>query len=277
MNDTNQTPNGTVSPLVVADAGGVLTTTSLVIAEGTQAQHRAVLQLIRQNTEDFEDFGRVAFEMQPFETAGGTQSREVAVLNEAQATLLLTFMRNTPIVKAFKKNLVHAFFAMRDQLPLQSPELDMARGIIAAKQMLDAATAQRDALAQHAVDTYPQVQAALTHAAAEGDKTRQDFARDIQQWAIPNGYDVKQQQVFAFLSTRKLSLFIRGERSDAGHATADAIKSGRARNREKTVNGHNRVTGVLTPVGQAYAWDRIVRHLSANGTLDLPRQIGGVA
>lgn len=37
-------------------------------------------------------------------------------LNEQQATLLLTFLRNTPVVVKFKKNLVRQFFAMREEL-----------------------------------------------------------------------------------------------------------------------------------------------------------------
>ena len=37
-------------------------------------------------------------------------------LNEQQATLLLTFLRNTPVVIEFKKELVRQFFAMRKEL-----------------------------------------------------------------------------------------------------------------------------------------------------------------
>ena len=37
-------------------------------------------------------------------------------MNEQQATLLITYLRNTEPVKEFKKNLVKAFFEMRDEL-----------------------------------------------------------------------------------------------------------------------------------------------------------------
>ena len=47
---------------------------------------------------DFLVSGRVAFEMHPSETAGGVQRREVAVLNEEHATLLMTHMRNSEVV-----------------------------------------------------------------------------------------------------------------------------------------------------------------------------------
>jgi len=89
-------------------------TTSLAIAEGVQMEHKSVIQLVRKYVEDLNEFGGVAFEMRPFETNGGNQYREFAFLNEQQATFLLTLMRNSEIVVAFKKALVKAFFALRD-------------------------------------------------------------------------------------------------------------------------------------------------------------------
>lgn len=37
-------------------------------------------------------------------------------LNEQQATLLMTYLRNTPVVREFKKELVRQFYAMRKEL-----------------------------------------------------------------------------------------------------------------------------------------------------------------
>jgi len=91
-------------------------TTSTTIALRTQVEHRAVLQLIRTHLPKIERFGGVAFEMRPLQTAGGEQTREIALLNERQATLLLAFMRNSPIVAKFKFNLVNAFFGMAHKL-----------------------------------------------------------------------------------------------------------------------------------------------------------------
>ena len=92
--------------LVAPTENGIASTTSLIVAEGTGNEHASVLLLIRKNLDDFNEFGRVRFEIAPFETAGGTQRREFAVLNEEQATLLLTYMRNSDIVRDFKKRLV---------------------------------------------------------------------------------------------------------------------------------------------------------------------------
>ena len=58
---------------LVTMINGKALTTSLAIAEGVSSEHRAVLQLIRNNISDFEEFGRVAFETRPFETRGSWQ------------------------------------------------------------------------------------------------------------------------------------------------------------------------------------------------------------
>ena len=87
---------------------GKATTTSLIIAEGIQNSHESVIKLVRRYQTDLEEFGGVGFEIQPFETAGGTQQREIANLNEHQSTLLMTYMKNTVIVREFKKQLVKA-------------------------------------------------------------------------------------------------------------------------------------------------------------------------
>lgn len=107
--------------LVSVGADNTPTTTTLIIAEGTSVQHASVIKLVRQNVSALEEFGRVRFEIRPFETAGGTQTREIAVLNEQQATLLFTFMKNTKIVKAFKIALVKAFYEMAKKLREQQP------------------------------------------------------------------------------------------------------------------------------------------------------------
>lgn len=95
---------------------GVAVVDTVTIAEGVQVQHKNILELIRKYLPDFETFGRVAFETQPFETSGGTQKREIAWLNEDQTTLLFTFLKNTEIARKLKLTLVKAFRAVRDAL-----------------------------------------------------------------------------------------------------------------------------------------------------------------
>lgn len=88
-------------------------TTSEIIAECAGVKHHAVQEHIRKNFERLERFGKVAFEMRPLPS--GQQAKDY-ILNEQQATLLITFLKNTEQVANFKENLVKAFFEMRDEL-----------------------------------------------------------------------------------------------------------------------------------------------------------------
>lgn len=99
---------------IVSIINGQSLVSTMAIAEGVGNPHKTVIQLVRQNIKDLEEFGRVAFENAPFKTNGGMQNREYALLNEDQATLLMTYMRNNDVVRAFKKRLVKAFRELRD-------------------------------------------------------------------------------------------------------------------------------------------------------------------
>ncbi|EPY2904842.1 Rha family transcriptional regulator [Cronobacter sakazakii] len=104
-----------------------LVTNSAVIASGVMKDHKPVIQLIRKYKSDLEEFGRVEFEMRPFQTDGGMQKQEIALLNEQQTTLLITYMRNNEVVRAFKKRLVSEFFAMRGELAKKKMDRNAAR------------------------------------------------------------------------------------------------------------------------------------------------------
>jgi len=91
-------------------------TTSEIIAEHAQVQHHTITRLIQQHENDFNDFGRVRFEIDTRNTKGGKQNVKVYCLNEQQATLLMTYLRNNDAVRAFKKELVRQFYAMREIL-----------------------------------------------------------------------------------------------------------------------------------------------------------------
>lgn len=93
--------------------GGIPVTTSVVVAENTDTEHASVLSTIRKYLADFQEFGGVRFEIEPFETSGGTQTRHIALLNEEQANLLGTYMRNSDKVRKFKIELVREFTAMK--------------------------------------------------------------------------------------------------------------------------------------------------------------------
>lgn len=108
----------TTQEIVIVEKDKALTT-SLHIADGSKANHKAVMQLIKTHIHYFNKFGRVPFEMRPFETEGGIQSRRIAILNEQHATFLMTLMRNTERVVDFKCALVQAFFETKEYLNSQ--------------------------------------------------------------------------------------------------------------------------------------------------------------
>ncbi|HES9067985.1 TPA: Rha family transcriptional regulator [Streptococcus pyogenes] len=88
-------------------------TASEIIAECAGVKHHAVQEHIRKNRERLERFGKVSFQMRPLPS--GQQTKDY-ILNEQQATLLITFLKNTEQVATFKENLVKAFFEMREEL-----------------------------------------------------------------------------------------------------------------------------------------------------------------
>ena len=89
-------------------------TTSEVIAEFAGVKHHAIQQLIAKHQPDFEEFGIIAFEMRKI--GGRGRPETIYRLNEEQATLLMTYLKNTEQVREFKKRLVRAFFLMRKEL-----------------------------------------------------------------------------------------------------------------------------------------------------------------
>lgn len=93
--------------------GNEVFTNSKVIAEGTGNQHHAVQQIIQKYENDISDFGQVAFEMRAVKYQRGTNQEKVYLLNEEQATFVITLLRNSKEVVKFKKELVRQFYSMR--------------------------------------------------------------------------------------------------------------------------------------------------------------------
>ena len=96
-------------------AGGTPVIDSLTIASGVKVQHKNVLELIRKYPESFQDFGPVAFETRKLNADRG-RPEGFALLNEDQAMVLFTFLKNTAEARAGKVKIVKAFKACRDAL-----------------------------------------------------------------------------------------------------------------------------------------------------------------
>ena len=100
--------------LVYLDGAKEPYTTSEIIAECADVQHHTITRLIRENKADFEALGILGFKIHKLDGRG--QPKKAYILNEQQATLLITYLKNTEPVREFKKNLVSASFEMRDEL-----------------------------------------------------------------------------------------------------------------------------------------------------------------
>ncbi len=91
-----------------------------IIAKGVGVQHKNVLALVRSRADLLAEFGKLAFETRVNRRGPVT---EYAQLNERQTTLLLTLMRNSDKVSAFKVELIREFYRMRDALQQRDQNL----------------------------------------------------------------------------------------------------------------------------------------------------------
>jgi phage regulator Rha-like protein len=85
-----------------------------VVAENTNNAQRSMRLLIDEHLSDFQEFGTVEVFIADVQTKGGVQKQKTFWLNEAQATLLMTYLRNSEVVRKFKKWLVKEFFSLRE-------------------------------------------------------------------------------------------------------------------------------------------------------------------
>lgn len=89
-------------------------TTDKIIAKCSDNSLHAVKSLIYSHKSDLEEFGILSFEMTKLSGRGRPQ--KTYHLNEQQATLLITYLDNTPQVNQFKKSLVREFYRMKQEL-----------------------------------------------------------------------------------------------------------------------------------------------------------------
>ena len=106
---------------IVSINNGVPTTTTLAIAEGTENEHASVIKLVRTYKGDLEAFGEVRFEIRLNQQGSPT---EYGNLNERQATLLMSYMKNNEIIRRFKIQLVKAFYDLAENIPKERPEIE---------------------------------------------------------------------------------------------------------------------------------------------------------
>lgn len=87
----------------------------LEIANQTGVDKRNLKELIEKYKNELESFGVLRFETaKPMKGTKGGAPETIYLLNEQQSTLLITFMRNNPIVIEFKIKLVKSFFEAKN-------------------------------------------------------------------------------------------------------------------------------------------------------------------
>lgn len=134
---------------IVHVAQGKPLTTSLVIAENCNVQHKNAIALGRKYKSEFEEFGKVAFETRArLKGQHGGGDAEIALLNEDQAAYLITMFKNTDIVRKFKLTLIKEFRRVVTELQRIQSEPNRANTIEhkrdSAKPMTDALKFIRD-------------------------------------------------------------------------------------------------------------------------------------
>jgi len=105
--------------LVVVVGGEPLASTE-VIAKGMRQNHASTIKLMRKHIDRLIKFGEIRFQIRLNKQGRPT---EFALLNERQAALLISFMRNSESVADFKVALIDEFYRMRDALNQQTHNL----------------------------------------------------------------------------------------------------------------------------------------------------------
>lgn len=105
-----------MSNLTVKEINKILVVDSRLLADELGIVHKNLLGNIRKYLIEIEQFGRVLFETQPLQTAGGEQLQSFCYLNEDQAIFVMTLSRNTEKVIKCKANLVKAFKQAKEML-----------------------------------------------------------------------------------------------------------------------------------------------------------------
>ena len=192
---------------IVQRDGDELFTTSEIIADRAEVQHKNVLELIVRYESDLNDFGKLAFE-----TRAGYRNAPVRVakLNEQQSTLLLTYMRNTEIVRRFKKDLVKAFYEMAQRLhkPAELSRSDLAQMVLDAE--------------REKAELVPRAEAWDTLAGAKGDYSVAEAAQVLSR---DDRITIGRNRLFEFMG--HIGWLYRGAPRNSWHAYQDQVDNGR--------------------------------------------------
>ena len=120
--------------IVVHVHRNVLVVDSRLIAQDLGIKHKNFLETLNKYLSEIEeDWGRVAFETRVVKLPqGGSYKETWALLSEEQATLLMTYSRNTKRVRQCKRNLVKAFSHAKKGQPSVTSQPPIANAELSA-------------------------------------------------------------------------------------------------------------------------------------------------
>ena len=105
-----QISNTILNGIILSKVNDEYRVSSRLIATGAEVQHQAVVKLLKKHELELQKHGSWS----GFKIQSSGQKTE-SFLNEDQAYLLMTFLRNTETVVLFKSNLVKAYSKLRKQ------------------------------------------------------------------------------------------------------------------------------------------------------------------
>ena len=144
-------------------------TTADTVAQYAQVRHKTVNELIRKHENDLKEFGLLEFEMEAVERERGVKYAKVYHLNEQQATLLITYLKNTEPVRRFKKALVREFFKTRQELARREAQRTVKAPVRRSLTDVIRDSGENERMHGHAYDAYTNLayKAAIGRTAAQ--------------------------------------------------------------------------------------------------------------
>ncbi|AFL99524.1 Phage regulatory protein Rha (Phage_pRha) [Desulfitobacterium dehalogenans ATCC 51507] len=107
--------------------GNEVKTNSIIVAEGTGNAHESIVRMVRRYEDQFKLLGKLEYSDYLKSNSLGSSGR-MYLLNEQQATFLMTLLSNKEMIVRFKLRLTQEFFRMREFIrEKQSAEWKQAR------------------------------------------------------------------------------------------------------------------------------------------------------
>lgn len=174
------------------------------IADGTDNDLHSVYSLVEKYTNEFSEFGslpKISLKENFIISNGGDKKlvkvKQTYMLNEQQATLLLTFLKNSEIIVRFKVSLIKAFYELKNN---RGSSFTLPKTYKDALKELVLKVEEIEALENKIEEQKPLVTYAETVSTAVNGVTLREWVGMMKQ---ENGLKVGEQKVINFLIDQK--------------------------------------------------------------------------